>query len=165
MIIISFIIEAMKNWQVKWRLEGNLWQRWKSREGSSWEMHLRRIGNCNSVNYILRKCTGRHKFLKSQEKINHLIYIDNIKLFAKNEEGFETDITIRIYSQDVEMEFGKKKQFGSHPYNEKWKKSINEGNSGEKKPSQIKKDSNRSEKRKLGNIESRLNETSGDWIK
>ena len=33
---------------------------------------------------ILRKCTGVYKFNTLQEKINHLMYIDDIKLFAKN---------------------------------------------------------------------------------
>ena len=37
------------------------------------------------LNYILRKCTegGGYKFTILQEKINHLIYMDDIKLFAK----------------------------------------------------------------------------------
>ena len=35
----------------------------------------------------------------SQEKINHLIYMDDIKLFAKNEKELETLIqAVRIYS-------------------------------------------------------------------
>ena len=35
------------------------------------------------------------------------MYMDNIKLFAKSEKEGETLIqTIRIYSQDIEMEFG-----------------------------------------------------------
>ena len=45
--------------------------------------------------HILRKCTGGHKLTKSQEKINHLMYMDDIKLLAKNEKELET---VRIYS-------------------------------------------------------------------
>ena len=37
------------------------------------------------LNHILRKCTARYNLSKSQEKINHLMYIDDIKLFVKNE--------------------------------------------------------------------------------
>ena len=40
------------------------------------------------LNQILRKCTGGYKLAKSQEKINHRIYMDDIKLFAKNERKF-----------------------------------------------------------------------------
>ena len=46
------------------------------------------------------KCTGGYKFIKSQGKVNHLIYIDNIKLFAKTEKELETLIQkIRIQSR------------------------------------------------------------------
>ena len=37
----------------------------------------------NPLNYILKKCIGGYKLHKSQEKINHLMYMDDIKLFAK----------------------------------------------------------------------------------
>ena len=59
------------------------------------------------LNHILRKCTAGYKLSRSQEKGNHLIYMDDIKLFAKNEKDLETLIhTIRIYSQDIGMECG-----------------------------------------------------------
>ena len=35
-------------------------------------------------NHILRKCAAGYKLSKSQEKIKHLMYIDDIKLFAKD---------------------------------------------------------------------------------
>ena len=58
------------------------------------------------LNYIHRKCTGGFKFTKSQEKINHLMYMDDKKVFAKNERKLETLIrTIRIYCQDLGIEF------------------------------------------------------------
>ena len=58
-------------------------------------------------NHIQTKGTGGYKFTKSQEKINHLMYMDDIKLFAKNEKELETLIQIiRICSQDIKIEFG-----------------------------------------------------------
>ena len=36
------------------------------------------------LDLILWKCARSYKFTKSQEKINHLMYMDNIKLFARN---------------------------------------------------------------------------------
>ena len=63
--------------------------------------------------HILRKCTARYKLSRSQEKINHLMYIYDIKLFAKNEKKknkLETLIhAIRIYSHDIRMEFAMEK--------------------------------------------------------
>ena len=35
------------------------------------------------LNHILRKCTAGYKLSRSQEKINHLMYRDDIKLLAK----------------------------------------------------------------------------------
>ena len=58
------------------------------------------------LNHILRKCSAAYKLSKSQEKVNHLMSMDNIELFAKNEKELETLIhTVRIYSQDIGMEF------------------------------------------------------------
>ena len=42
------------------------------------------------LNHILRKCTAGYKLNKSQEKINHLMYMGDIKRFAKNEKELET---------------------------------------------------------------------------
>ena len=54
-----------------------------------------------------RKCAARYKFSRTQEKINHLMYMDDIKLFAKNEKELESlKHDVRIYSQDIGMEFG-----------------------------------------------------------
>ena len=62
------------------------------------------------LNHILRKCTAGYKFSRSLEKINHVMYMDDIKLFAKNEKELETLIhTVRIYSQVIRMEFGMEK--------------------------------------------------------
>ena len=63
------------------------------------------------LNHILRKCTVGYKLSRSQEKINHLMYMADIKLFAKNEKELETLIrAVRIYSQDIAMEFGIEKE-------------------------------------------------------
>ena len=58
-------------------------------------------------NHLLRKCTAGYKLSSSQVKINDVIYIDDIKLFAKNEKELETLIhAVKIYNQDIRMEFG-----------------------------------------------------------
>ena len=62
------------------------------------------------MNNILRKCAAGYKLSRLQEKINHLMYMDDIKLFAKNEREQETPIhAIRIYSQDIGIVFGMEK--------------------------------------------------------
>ena len=42
------------------------------------------------INHILWKCTGGYKPNQSQENTNHVMYIDDTKLFAKNEKELET---------------------------------------------------------------------------
>ena len=59
------------------------------------------------LNHIVRKCIAGYKLSQLQEKINHLKYKDDIKLFAQNER--ELKLTVRIYSQDIGMEFAKEK--------------------------------------------------------
>ena len=55
---------------------------------------------------MFRKCTEGYTFLKTQEKVNYHMSIDDIKLFAKNEKDLKTRIqTIRIYSQNIGKEF------------------------------------------------------------
>ena len=44
------------------------------------------------LNHILEKCTGGYDLTKSQEKINHQMYTNDIKLFAKKEKELETII-------------------------------------------------------------------------
>ena len=44
-------------------------------------------------NHILRKFTGGYNLSKSQEKINRLIYKDDINLFAKNEKRIGNSYT------------------------------------------------------------------------
>ena len=56
------------------------------------------------LNPILRKCTTGYKLSRSQEKINHLMCMDDVKLFAKREKELETLIhAVRIYSEDIGM--------------------------------------------------------------
>ena len=41
------------------------------------------------LKHKLRKCSARYKLSRSQEKINHLMYMDDIKLFAKMEKNWQ----------------------------------------------------------------------------
>ena len=41
------------------------------------------------LNHIFRKSIARYKLRKSQEKINRLKYMDNIKHFAKNKKNWK----------------------------------------------------------------------------
>ena len=62
------------------------------------------------LNHTLKKCTTGYKLSRLQEKVNHLMHMDDIKLFAKNLKDLETQInTVRIYSQDLGKECDREK--------------------------------------------------------
>ena len=62
------------------------------------------------LSHVLRKYIRGYKFFKSHGKINHFKDMYNTKEFVKNEKELETLIeTIRIYSQNIGMEFGMEK--------------------------------------------------------
>ena len=57
-------------------------------------------------NHILRKCTAGYKFSRSQENNSYLMYMADVKQFAKDEKELETLMhAVRLYSQDLRMEF------------------------------------------------------------
>ena len=100
----------MEGWKVELTAEGQVLTEVKIQrgifQGDSLSPLLFVIGMM-PLNHILRNTKGGYKFARSQEKINHLMYMDDIKIFAKNKTELETLMqTIRIYTQDIGMEFG-----------------------------------------------------------
>ena len=101
--VINFIEKNMKTWKIKLTDGGRSLDEAKVQrcifQGDSLSQLLFIIAMM-PLNHILRKCTARYKLGKSQEKINNLMYMDDIKLFAKNKKELETLIhAVRIYSQ------------------------------------------------------------------
>ena len=48
--------------------------------------------------------------LKNGEKLNHLLFMYDLKLFGKNEKDFNSLVsTVQMFSDDIKMEFGVKK--------------------------------------------------------
>ena len=103
--VINFIDKTMKTWRVELTAEGRRLAEAKIQRG---------IVQGDALSPLLfiiammpRKCTAGYKLSRSQEKVNHLMYMGDSKLFAKNEKELETLIhTVSIYSWDIKMEFG-----------------------------------------------------------
>ena len=108
--VINFIDKTMKTWRVELTAGGRRLAEAKIQSGifqGDTLSPLLFIIAMMPLNHILRKCTAGYKFSRSLEKVNHFMYMDDIKLFAKNEKELETLIhTVRIYSRDIGMEFG-----------------------------------------------------------
>ena len=83
--VINFIDKTMKTWRVKLTAGGrNLAETNIQRGIFQWDAlsPLLSIIAMMPLNHIPRKCTAGYKLCRSQEKINHLMYMDDIKLFA-----------------------------------------------------------------------------------
>ena len=80
-------MKATKNWKVELTARGKPFVEVKIQRGifKGDALSLLQRGTAMvELHHILRKCTGSYKFTKLQEKINHLMYMDDIKLLAKN---------------------------------------------------------------------------------
>ena len=83
---IHFIEKTMKNWRVELTAGGKSLAETKIQRGifrGDALSPLLFIIAMMPLNHILRKCTAEYKLSRLQEKINHLMYMDDIKLFAK----------------------------------------------------------------------------------
>ena len=108
----NFIDKTMNTWRVELTAGGRKITESKIQKGifqGDALSPLLFIIDMMPLNHIVRKCRAGYKLSRSQEKVNHLMYMDDIKLFAKNEE-LETLIhTVRIYSRDMGIQFGIRK--------------------------------------------------------
>ena len=61
------------------------------------------------LSLILRKVNGGYEWGNKEYKLNHLLFIDALKLFSKSEGQMDTLVrTIHVFSTDIE--FGMKKR-------------------------------------------------------
>ena len=95
--VINFIEKTMKTWEVELTAGGRSFAEAKIQRGIFQDAlsPLLFIIARMPLNHILRKCTAGYKLCRSPEKIN---YMDDVKLFAKNEKELGTLINaVRIY--------------------------------------------------------------------
>ena len=59
------------------------------------------------LSLILRKAKAAYEFSESKEKTNHLLFMDDLKLYSRSEKGLDSLVqTVRVFSADIGMEFG-----------------------------------------------------------
>ena len=67
------------------------------------------------LSLLLRKVKAVYKWGQGDFDINHLLFMDDLKLFGKNENQIYSLVqTVFVFSQDINMDFGIKKMC-SHP--------------------------------------------------
>ena len=63
------------------------------------------------LSLILKKINACYKLGKKEHKLNHVLFMDHLKLYAKSEEQTNTlERTVHVFSTDIGMEFGIKKR-------------------------------------------------------
>ena len=101
------------------------------------------------LNHIFRNCPGEYKFSISDEKIDHIMYMDYINVFTKNEKKTKTKTNgdTDTSNKDIEPVYRNGNWYSKmfHADNEKWEKKIN----GRNEICQIKKESECLEKMKI----------------
>ena len=59
------------------------------------------------LKFVLRQTKTSCEVKKGGKKINHLLFMDDLKLFAKNEDQIDSLVNpVRIFSEAIKMEFG-----------------------------------------------------------
>ena len=59
------------------------------------------------LSLILRKAKAAYDFSESIEKINHLLFMDDLKLHSRSEKGLDSLVqTVHVFSKDIGMEVG-----------------------------------------------------------
>ena len=60
-----------------------------------------------TLSVVLRKAKAAYGFSESKEKINHLLFVDELKLYSRSEKGLDSVVqTVRVFSEDIGMECG-----------------------------------------------------------
>ena len=59
------------------------------------------------LSLILRKAKAAYEFSESKEKINHLLFMDDLKLYSRSKKGLDSLVQkVHVFSEDIGMEFG-----------------------------------------------------------
>ena len=62
------------------------------------------------LTHILRDAARGYHFASKGQKVSHLLFMDDLKLYAINEKSLESLIqTVPVFSNDIGMEFGVEK--------------------------------------------------------
>ena len=99
--VINFIEKTMQTWRVELTAGGTSLAETKIQreifQGDALSPLLFIIV-IMPLNHLLRKCIAGYKLSRSQEKINHLMYVNDIKLFAKMKKNWKFSYTQLEYT-------------------------------------------------------------------
>ncbi|XP_047481697.1 uncharacterized protein LOC125034100 [Penaeus chinensis] len=106
----SFTSESMKQWNTELNAGQNRLGNVKTKQGMFQRdslSPLQFVMTMILLTLMLRKTNIVYEVKKKGEIINHLLFMDDLKLFTKNEDQMDSLVNaVRIFSEDIKMEFG-----------------------------------------------------------
>ena len=100
----------MKHWKTDLTCQGKLLGKVKTKRGifqGDLLSPLLFVISLIPLTYILRRSEHGNKFSSNAEKINHLLYMDDLKLHCKSEKELDSLIQIvKIFTTDIQIDFG-----------------------------------------------------------
>ena len=61
----------------------------------------------NPLSLILRKVKAAYEFSESKEKINHLLFMDDLKVYSQSDKRLDSLVqTVCAFNEDIGMELG-----------------------------------------------------------
>ena len=107
--IKSLLANSMENWNVMLCSENSelceVEIKWGIFQGDSLSP-LVFVSLLIPLNLILRMAKVVYQFSESKEEINHLLFMDDFKLYSRNEKGLDWLVqTVRVFSENIGMKF------------------------------------------------------------
>ena len=108
--ITSFLVNSMEKWKVMLCSENSELAEVEIKrgifQGDSLSPLVFALGLI-PLSLILRKTKVAYEFSESKEKINHLSFMDDLKLYCRSQKELDSLVqTNRVFSEDIAIEFG-----------------------------------------------------------
>ena len=108
--MVHYIEKSMGQWQVELSINGNILGTVNVRRGifqGDSLSPLLFVVTLIPLSLVLREVKAVYDLTGKKDLVNHLLYMDDLKLSGRNEKQIDTLInTVRIFSSDIGMQFG-----------------------------------------------------------
>ena len=107
----TFLQKSMQQWRLSLTANGEDLREVNVKRGDiPGRQSITIVLNVVPLSLILKKVNACYKWEKSECKLNYVLFMDDLKLYAKSEGQTNTLVrTVHVFSTDIGMEFGIKK--------------------------------------------------------
>ena len=108
--IRSLLVNSMRKWKVMLCSGNSEWGKVEIKRGifqGDYLSTLVFVLALISLSLILRKTKAAYEFSESKEKINHILFMDDLKLYSRSEKWLDSLVqTVRVFSEYIGINFG-----------------------------------------------------------